>query len=310
MPKPSTKRPTSTMPCPPLRNRIVAIIIGKVIFATKYLGVLLSVLLILQARSHAADEAVSAPPPPPPAARLALTDCIKCHPGIVSALEADGMAHRDKLTCQKCHVGHPPRDKEVIPLCSRCHQGIAHFGLNNCLQCHTNPHTPLKITLTRDITAPCTTCHNGQLEQLQENQSIHSTLDCTACHTSHGYRPPCFNCHAPHLEGMANKTCQLCHQPHMPLVVSFPPDTPSEYCGPCHPEVYALLGASRAKHRNVLCAQCHAGKHKTIPACQKCHAAPHSQSIIGQFGSCGKCHGIAHDLKLNKIDIRLENRPQ
>lgn len=219
------------------------------------------------------------------------------------------MAHRDKLTCQKCHVGHPPQDKDVIPPCDRCHQGTAHFGLNNCLQCHTNPHTPLKITLTREITAPCTTCHNGQLEQLQENQSIHSSLDCTACHTSHGYRPPCFNCHAPHLEGMANETCQLCHKPHMPLVVSFPADTPSEYCGPCHPKVYALLGASRAKHRNVSCAQCHASKHKTIPVCQKCHKAPHSQSIIDQFASCGKCHGIAHDLKLNRIDMRLENRP-
>lgn len=75
-------------------------------------------------------------------------------------------------------------------------------------------------------------------------------------------------------------------------------------------EVYTLLGASRAKHRNVKCAQCHATKHKTIPACRKCHPSPHSQSILSQFDNCGKCHGIAHDLKLNAIDIRLENQAQ
>lgn len=295
------------MPNPRPPNSIQSIIIGKLIFATKYLCLLAAVCLICKTHCYAAD-AVDTPKPADTLGPLSLNDCVKCHPEVVASIYSNGMAHRDKLTCKDCHQGHPPSDTDIIPSCNRCHKGTAHFGLTNCLECHTNPHTPLEITLTRTITGPCTTCHNGQLEQLQEYPSIHSTLDCTACHTEHGYLPPCFNCHKPHLEGMANETCKECHQPHKPLEVSYAPDTPSEYCGPCHIKVYSLLGKSRAKHRNVKCAQCHGTKHKTIPSCRKCHPQPHSQSILPQSEKCGKCHGLAHDLQLNKIDIRLENQ--
>ncbi|MBA3013354.1 MAG: cytochrome C [Proteobacteria bacterium] len=294
------------MPTTGFKNTILSIIIGKLIFATKYLCLLAALCLIDNTHCHAADT-MDIPESNEPLNQLSLNDCAKCHPGVVASIHSKGMAHRDKLTCTGCHPGHPPHDTGIIPLCNQCHQGAAHFGLTNCLECHTNPHTPMEITLAKTITGPCTTCHNGQLEQLQDYQSIHSTLDCTACHTHHGYLPPCFNCHQSHLEGMANATCMECHKPHMPLEVNYAPDTPSEYCGPCHLEVYSLLGASRAKHRNVKCAECHATKHKTIPECQKCHNTPHSQSILSQFESCGKCHGLAHDLRLNQIDIRLEN---
>jgi len=336
------------MPISPSPASSLAILQDRLIFATKYLGLALALLILLQRPCLAADEAIPEPAEgdtipaeileealraseeagaggtaatPEGAAQgateeqagqnwpLTLTDCGKCHAAIVSTLLADGMAHRDKLTCVVCHIGHPPRDKGVIPACSRCHQGEPHFGLNNCLECHTNPHTPLKITLSKTVTNACTTCHNGQLEQLQEHPSIHTTLDCTACHTKHGYRPPCFNCHKPHIEGMTKETCLECHKPHMPLEVNFSAETPAEYCGACHHDVYTLLANSRAKHRNVPCAKCHATRHKTIPPCQQCHSQPHSQSIISQFDSCGKCHGIAHDLHLNKIDMRLENQP-
>lgn len=329
------------MPIAPFMVSSLAILQDRLRFATKYLGLALALLILLQTPGRAADEAIPEPAEgdtvpaeilqealqanqeavasPGEAAigeegadlsqPLALQDCGKCHAGIVSTLLADGMAHRDKLSCVVCHIGHPPRDKGVIPACSRCHQGEAHFGLNNCLDCHTNPHTPLKITLAKTITNACTTCHNGQLEQLLAHPSIHTTLDCTACHTKHGYRPPCFNCHKPHIEGMTKETCLECHKPHMPLEVNFSEETPSEYCGACHHDVYTQLANSRAKHRNVPCARCHATRHKTIPPCQKCHEQPHSQSIVSQADRCGKCHGIAHDLHLNKIDMRLENQP-
>lgn len=294
-------------PSPP--SNILPIIIGKLIFAIKYLGLTISLLAVLQISGLAADEAIPDPEDvTAPLTLLKLQDCGKCHAATVSTLRGNGMAHRDKLTCQDCHIGHPPRDKDVIPPCNRCHQGEPHFGLANCLECHTNPHAPLQVTLSKTVTGACTTCHNGQLEQLQEYPSVHSTLDCTACHTRHGYRPPCFNCHKPHIEGMEIETCMECHKPHMPLEVSFAPETPSEYCGACHHDVYRLLGNSRAKHRNVLCARCHASRHKTIPVCKKCHPEPHSLSITDGAAGCGKCHGIAHDLKLNKIDMRLDNQ--
>ncbi len=291
--------------------KLCAIITSKSIFATKYLCMVASLVFFLThtatASQKQAPEQVSTPDKQV-AENLAPSDCIKCHPKIVTKISDYGEAHGSKVTCIDCHVGHPPAVRGIIPSCNKCHQDKAHFAIKNCLGCHTNPHTPLIIKLNRETTFPCTTCHDGQKEQLESFDSIHSTLDCTACHTRHGYLPPCFNCHGPHLEDMANEECKLCHFPHKPLEVTYPPDTPSEYCGACHEKVYALLAGSRAKHRQLLCSTCHKSVHKTIPQCTLCHPTPHSASILDNFTSCGDCHGIAHDLQLNKIDMFLEQR--
>lgn len=242
------------------------------------------------------------------AAHLTPEDCQKCHPRIVALNARNGGAHRSVVSCTDCHVGHPPKKRGIIPHCSKCHTDKPHFKLANCLQCHFNPHTPLDIQLTRNITHQCTTCHTRQIEELQDNPSIHTTLDCTACHVKHGYLPKCFQCHAPHLDAMTQKDCLGCHNPHMPLVVSYGPETPSVFCGSCHTEVYQLLGKSRAKHRKVPCVDCHVSKHKTIPLCTQCHKQPHPKNMLEGFPSCGTCHGIAHQLKLNRVDLSIEQR--
>ena len=251
---------------------------------------------------------IGAEPDEPPS--VTLQDCAKCHAPIVTDIDTDGASHKTEITCQNCHEGHPPRQRGIIPRCSKCHKERSHFKLKNCLQCHTNPHTPLKITLTRSLTAPCLTCHEDQIIQLREQPSIHTTLDCTACHTKHGFIPSCFACHAAHLKSMTMDDCLICHQAHMPLAVTYKDDTPSEYCGSCHTEVYQQLGQSRAKHRQVACVTCHQQKHKMIPACRSCHEEPHFGSIHQKFPKCGTCHGIAHDLKLNKNDLFIEKNHQ
>ena len=242
------------------------------------------------------------------AVELSINDCHKCHAQIVQDNKVRGYSHSTKVTCIQCHQGNPPQVRNIIPLCSRCHRDEPHFKLSKCFRCHTNPHTPLNITLSRDITRPCTTCHDSQIEQLTNTPSIHTTLDCTACHTQHGYIPKCFRCHKAHLETMTHKDCLSCHQAHKPLEVTYNPDTPSEYCGSCHTKVYSLLGTSKAKHRAVACVRCHEAVHKTIPDCRKCHKTPHPETMLEKFSSCGQCHGIAHDLKLNRIDTYLEQQ--
>ena len=239
--------------------------------------------------------------------RLEPSDCVKCHASIVKAYNENGKAHQSKITCIDCHRGHPPAVRDVIPLCSQCHSGKAHFDLKNCLSCHANPHTPLNLRLTRTLTSECTTCHEGQIKQLQANPSIHTTLACTACHTRHGFVPECFACHKGHLDTMTQADCTGCHPAHRPLVVSYTEKVPSEYCGSCHTAVYDLLARSHARHRNVACVLCHRNRHKAIPTCRDCHQPPHPESIIGKFPSCGSCHGKAHDLQLNQIDMRIEN---
>ena len=77
-------------------------------------------------------------------ARPALSpdDCSKCHDAAPKAIETAGMAHKTSVTCVDCHQGHPPKDADIIPACSMCHSGEAHFELQGCMGCHSNPHTP------------------------------------------------------------------------------------------------------------------------------------------------------------------------
>nr|MBF0221226.1 cytochrome C [Desulfobulbaceae bacterium] len=280
------------------------------IYALIFLLSLTALIPPVASGSTVADQTVINIPTKPavPSSQLLHDDCKKCHPHIVSLNLRNGAAHSTKISCIDCHDGHPPMNREIIPRCSKCHTDSPHFDLTNCSQCHVNPHTPLDIRLTRDITFQCTTCHTDQIEQLQKNPSIHTTLDCTACHIRHGYIPECFACHASHLDTMTNEDCLSCHQAHMPLIVNYENNTSSEFCGSCHTEVYQQLAESRAKHRQVPCAECHEKEHKRVPTCRKCHPQPHPEAMLKGFPTCGTCHGIAHSLKLNKIDLSIKQQ--
>ncbi|MBI5559123.1 MAG: cytochrome C [Deltaproteobacteria bacterium] len=231
-------------------------------------------------------------------AKVLAEDCGKCHEGIVLALESKGKAHQ--TLCLDCHKGHPPADMEIVPSCGRCHRDEPHFQLPGCITCHTDPHKPLEISFTRDITAPCLTCHEEQSEQLRDNPSIHSKFACTACHWFHGQIQPCQNCHLPHSDTMGADSCRTCHRAHMPLIVTYGDNTPSEDCGSCHTHIYATMAATWAKHRKVPCVACHAGRHGTIPLCQDCHGVPHPDKIWAKFKECSECHVVAHDLWATK----------
>lgn len=227
---------------------------------------------------------------------LTVDDCVKCHDAAPQAIESAGGKHKTEVTCIDCHEGHPPRNTDIIPQCSKCHTGEKHFELEGCMSCHTNPHTPLKITLADNLTEPCLTCHTDQIDQLKQNLSKHTEQSCTTCHTAHGELPSCTNCHTPHSEDMVQADCLSCHKPHMPLQVTYPDDTPSKLCASCHQTAYDLLMANTSKHHERSCADCHKSQHKMIPKCQDCHGVPHPEDMMKKFPTCGECHGIAHDV--------------
>ncbi len=229
-------------------------------------------------------------------ATLTSADCVKCHAKPPADIAANGGAHKTNVTCQDCHIGHPPTVKKIIPECSMCHEGKPHFGLKGCLSCHTNPHTPKIIKFGNNVTDPCLTCHTPQIEKLRKYKSKHSALNCSFCHNVHGRIPLCTQCHKPHSQDMTATDCKKCHQAHMPLVVTYGADTQSKLCGSCHKKAYDLLNASPAKHKSVLCVTCHQSKHKMIPKCQDCHGVPHPAGMMAKFPKCGMCHNIAHDL--------------
>ncbi len=226
-------------------------------------------------------------------------DCLKCHEQAPKDILESGMAHRTEVSCVDCHVGHAPKDgDDIIPSCSNCHDGTPHFELQNCNSCHNNPHTPLVITIEKNVTDPCLTCHTDQMAELQQNESKHTSMDCSSCHrATHKMIPDCMQCHSPHSKEMTQKDCLTCHKPHMPLEVTYPAEIPSASCASCHDDVLSQLSLNKAKHNTLSCATCHQEKHKMIPKCQSCHGAtPHPQKMHTLFPECGQCHGIAHDL--------------
>jgi len=236
-------------------------------------------------------------PQTPAKAVLTSDDCAKCHAGPPADIAANGAGHK-KITCQDCHNGHPPavKKEQIIPQCTQCHQGKAHYELKGCLTCHSNPHTPKIIKLVGNITDPCLTCHTQQIAQLRDNKSKHTALFCSTCHNVHGKKPECLQCHKPHSSEMVQSDCGKCHKAHMPKVVTYAADVPSKNCAACHRKAFDLLKASGAKHKSFECAFCHQQKHKMVPECQSCHGMPHPAGLMAKFSKCGDCHNIAHDL--------------
>jgi hypothetical protein len=221
-------------------------------------------------------------------------ECARCHPLEVSFINEAGGKHRN-VPCVGCHPAHPPDTRSAFSQCNRCHlkSKKSHFQTPGCITCHTNPHTPLKITFNPK--ARCLNCHELQREQLAANPSKHSELGCAFCHEVHRKKPECVQCHNPHPDTLAS-VCRQCHNPHMPKVVTYPPDTPSTDCAGCHPVPARQLSANTTKHHLIACARCHQQKHKVIPTCISCHGTPHPQGIRNKFTNCGQCHNTAHDL--------------
>jgi predicted CXXCH cytochrome family protein len=227
---------------------------------------------------------------------LSGADCVKCHAAAPADIAANGGAHKTSVGCQDCHAGHPPSVKKIIPACSQCHSGKAHYNLSSCMRCHTNPHTPKIIKLSNNITDECLTCHTEQIVKLKQVKSKHSSLACSFCHNVHGKIPLCTQCHKPHSSDMVATECKKCHQAHMPTAIFMTPDTPNKMCASCHKRAFEKLASSDAKHKNVLCVTCHKDKHKSIPSCQSCHGVPHPASMMARFTKCGDCHSVAHKL--------------
>jgi len=229
-------------------------------------------------------------------ATLSPSDCGKCHDKQAADIESAGTKHKTSASCQDCHTGHRPASKNNIPACSNCHQGKPHFEQKVCLSCHTNPHTPLKVTFKTPMTEPCLACHSSQIKQLRENKSKHSAKNCTDCHDVHRKIPQCTQCHKSHSADITAADCKKCHKAHMPKVVTYASDVPSNYCAACHKSEFALLNAKKTKHSTQSCAACHQDKHKMVPNCKDCHGDKHPAGIMAKFPKCIECHKNPHDL--------------
>ncbi|MEW6586322.1 MAG: cytochrome C [Nitrospirota bacterium] len=231
-------------------------------------------------------------------AQLSTADCVKCHAAVVETVEGKGAKHKSAISCMDCHKGHPPmvsKDK-IIPACSMCHAGKAHYEIGGCNTCHSDPHAPLDMKLGANVTGPCLSCHPQQGQEVKDHPTLHSKLFCTTCHREHKQVPPCLQCHRSHSSDMVNKDCLTCHPAHQPLTINYGPDMPSKFCAACHQNISTMLLGTDSKHAKLVCVFCHKEKHKMVPACESCHGSPHPSAMLTKFKTCNACHINAHTL--------------
>ena len=78
-------------------------------------------------------------------------ECGQCHVGQFENLKTSGGKHR--FSCQECHEvfhAYNPRKNnydDLMPLCTMCH-GQQHGSIQiDCINCHQNPHAPMRSSL-------------------------------------------------------------------------------------------------------------------------------------------------------------------
>jgi len=226
-------------------------------------------------------------------------DCSKCHEDTSKHVYERGALHRD-VGCLKCHEEHPPKGKNPIPSCDKCHDPgkTVHFGLKGCTTCH-HPHYPLEMDLAKigEVKAACLTCHSDQGREMEAHPSEHAGLDCKKCHMAHGEATQCMECHESHAQEMVYKDCLNCHKPHGPKAVQYDDKVPSNFCSCCHEDEGGALAKSNKAHHELSCAKCHESEHMTISGCESCHdAKPHGTFMHEKYPNCLDCHRDVHAL--------------
>jgi len=245
--------------------------------------------------------------------KLTRQECMQCHPIVARLLRTNGAGHK-RVACRKCHqkfhVYKPGKTDyaDILPKCARCHKHPHGEELTDCSSCHSEAHTPLDIPATLFLAQGCHVCHQKLYKEVMTFTTQHSEFHCTVCHHSrHGCIPECLECHQPHEGALPVRAgfspvatsfdrCKVCHPPHKALNVRYSNNRASEDCALCHQKAYEMLKKSSTKHSVLACTRCHPEKHKTIKRCKQCHGQPHPSEMFKKFGSCGKCHGVAHSL--------------
>ena len=225
--------------------------------------------------------------------------CGACHEDVVKDFTQHGALHAKKLTCTKCHEAHPPREKNVIPACSKCHspEKKKHYTTKGCTKCH-DPHKPKEIDFShlKSVRATCLSCHADVGKTMKKHPTAHARVECNKCHPIHGKHKSCLSCHKGHSKEMKYGDCLKCHIPHYPMPPAFAKKVPSRLCGSCHGGEYKGQVADKSKHARLQCIYCHSRKHKVVPKCRTCHGQPHDAPLHRHFPDCHKCHKNPHNL--------------
>lgn len=124
------------------------------------------------------------------------TECVDCHEGKSAEMVAQGGKHVT-LSCEECHIGHPPEEQHSYTGCMECHE--PHSGEmdeQSCSLCH-QAHTASEVVYGYDVPSTyCSSCHKEAAYILASSRSKHSDIDCVRCHQEkHTDSSSCLFCH-------------------------------------------------------------------------------------------------------------------
>jgi predicted CXXCH cytochrome family protein len=141
--------------------------------------------------------------------------CTECHKIPTTNMLATGGKHAT-MSCEECHVGHPPEEEHSYTGCMECHEPhSAEMGEESCAHCH-RAHTATKVAYSYNMPSQyCVACHQESMDVLAASQSKHSGIACALCHQeTHKATVSCQHCHGgPHPEHVMKKIgiCAACH---------------------------------------------------------------------------------------------------
>lgn len=151
-------------------------------------------------------------------------ECAECHEGEATTILVKGGKHK-ALSCEECHVGHPPEEQHSYTGCLECHEPHTNeMGEDSCMQCH-RAHTATAVVHEYNVPSSyCTSCHKEAGYVLATSRSKHSDMACVRCHRE---------------QHKASSTCQYCHGgPHPEHVMK-----KKDICATCHKTAHALESA-------------------------------------------------------------------
>jgi hypothetical protein len=252
---------------------------------------------------------------------VAAGNCVTCHNGSYTAVNAQAKTATHILTsqsCDFCHMttawkptsfAHSPAQLVGTTTCADCHNGIAAAGKaglhiptlagESCGVCHTTGLSwlPLKTPyLHTGVGAACSTCHVASYPNIEAKPALHvpTTAPCSDCHHSFSVWLPTTYAHGTGV----SKNCATCHVAPYTSIVIMPsnhiPTTlaglPGTECSNCHSSTSAF-STEQMNHGNgtVVCKSCHVTGTAYLGTMDKKAVNHDSSKATGDCSQSG-CH--------------------
>jgi hypothetical protein len=219
---------------------------------------------------------------------VAAGNCITCHSGAYTAVNAQVKTATHIPTTQSCDVCHTTsvwkptsfNHTGVTPgSCATCHDGVHATGKpalhitppagQTCDVCHRTGISWLPLLTpyshTGVVAGSCATCHGGSYPNIDVKPANHlpTTAACDACHHSYTVWLPATYNHS----GVAVGTCQVCHggayaniavKPSNHIPTTSPAGAAGNECSLCHTSTSSFT-VERMSHGTIQtsCATCH-----------------------------------------------------